>query len=687
MAERLRIPGERTAVVRLGVDPEGFPEAPKSAANDGRASAGRGEAPVTIGFFSRIAPEKGLDRPGASRGPPRRRARDTAPPGPGRRLDGGGGAPAVTSTKFGRSLRRSLETPTSTISGNRTGRGRSPFCGRPTWSRFRRRIPTEGASGDRGDDGGQPRWWRRARAPTPVSSTAPREACWPVRTSRGLCRRSLPARAAPGAAGLGGAPAPSGRSGRSTRWPGWPRMPKQPTSWRSGSGSGGPPDSAMPHPKPTPEAVAEARNASTNRCGRSSAGHFSEATGCPFWLDFRGRLDFDPLTAVRGFEDLQRFPPFEDGLAPRRPAAPVGFRSPTRGVRSSFSKPAGRPESPRAAWASRTSASTTKRFSEVLPDEHFPPGSNWLVLGPTGPRRLRLSVEHLAQFRGGIAFCLDLDPRWVVKVIRKGWNEHLMAYQQHVIDQALTILSAGHDIRWPVHHAEAARGRSACSSKTGAGRLPKPGVRGVFAGGTELTPQWTRFVTEELIEGVFLQPTYGQHAQWVWRRPAPRPRTTVTGSPTTRRCRAPCSKWWTPTPARWWTIRRNRPRPPHHPHPRAVHSRLPRARRRRAGTPVGPLPVGRGQRRTPVRETAGADDRRRLIRPGNDPPCRAARHAAAAKVRGGESAGPSQEQSRRIPLHSAPAVIRVPVLRWGQPYRSLETEFVAHFLTGEPVAK
>ena len=32
-------------------------------------------------------------------------------------------------------------------------------------------------------------------------------------------------------------------------------------------------------------------------------------------------------------------------------------------------------------------------------------------------------------------------------------------------------------------------------------------------------------------------------------------------------------------------------------------------------------------------------------------------------------------------------MIRVPVLRWGQPYRSLETEFVAHFLTGEPVAE
>ena len=37
-------------------------------------------------------------------------------------------------------------------------------------------------------------------------------------------------------------------------------------------------------------------------------------------------------------------------------------------------------------------------FSETLPDEFFPKGSNWLMLGPSGPRRLRLSVEHLAQY-------------------------------------------------------------------------------------------------------------------------------------------------------------------------------------------------------------------------------------------------------------------------------------------------
>ena len=69
------------------------------------------------------------------------------------------------------------------------------------------------------------------------------------------------------------------------------------------------------------------------------------------------------------------------------------------------------------------------------------------MLGPSGPRRLRLAVEHLAQHRGGICFCIDLDPRWVIKLIKKGWMEHLEAYKQHCIDQAITILGAGHDIK------------------------------------------------------------------------------------------------------------------------------------------------------------------------------------------------------------------------------------------------
>ena len=49
----------------------------------------------------------------------------------------------------------------------------------------------------------------------------------------------------------------------------------------------------------------------------------------------------------------------------------------------------------------------------------------------------------------------------------------------------------------------------------------------------------------------------------------------------------------------------------------------------------------------------------------------------------------SERNRERLP---APArlrrpVIRVPVLRWGKPYNSLETTTVSHFLTGEPIAE
>jgi len=39
--------------------------------------------------------------------------------------------------------------------------------------------------------------------------------------------------------------------------------------------------------------------------------------------------------------------------------------------------------------------------------------------------------------------------------------------------------------------------------------LKKAGIRGIFCGGTEMTPQFVRFAVEELLEGAYLAPTYG----------------------------------------------------------------------------------------------------------------------------------------------------------------------------------
>jgi hypothetical protein len=42
---------------------------------------------------------------------------------------------------------------------------------------------------------------------------------------------------------------------------------------------------------------------------------------------------------------------------------------------------------------------------------------------------------------------LDLDPRWVIKLIKKNQGEMAEKYKQHVIDQALTLLKAHSDIQ------------------------------------------------------------------------------------------------------------------------------------------------------------------------------------------------------------------------------------------------
>jgi len=235
--------------------------------------------------------------------------------------------------------------------------------------------------------------------------------------------------------------------------------------------------------------------------------HFSEETGAPFWLDFAKKLDFDPPSEVKTFEDLRKFPPFEDEWlrgGPVRRWVPKAFAD-----RPIFVfETGGTTGIPKSRVAIDDFRIDYELFSETLPEQHFPKGSNWLMLGPSGPRRLRLAVEHLAHHRGGICFCVDLDPRWVIKLINKGWNEHLNAYKEHVIQQALTVLEAGHDIRCLFATPKLLEGLALALEDRGT-TLREVGITGIFSGGTEFTPQWTRFAAEELLDGTYITPTYG----------------------------------------------------------------------------------------------------------------------------------------------------------------------------------
>jgi phenylacetate-coenzyme A ligase PaaK-like adenylate-forming protein len=238
------------------------------------------------------------------------------------------------------------------------------------------------------------------------------------------------------------------------------------------------------------------------------AWHFDPDKGTPFWLEKAKTLGFDPRKDVKGFDDLKKFGLFDDEWlrgGPVRRWVPKALQDKPLYVFET----GGTTGIPKSRVVVEDHWIDYEMFSATLPEKYFPKGSNWLMLGPSGPRRLRLAVEHLCQHRGGICFCVDLDPRWVIKLIKKGWMEHLKAYQDHVIDQAMTVLSANHEIKCLFTTPKLLDALANRLEKEGSS-VAKTGLTGVFCGGTEMTSQWIRFAIEELLgPDVYIAPTYG----------------------------------------------------------------------------------------------------------------------------------------------------------------------------------
>lgn len=232
------------------------------------------------------------------------------------------------------------------------------------------------------------------------------------------------------------------------------------------------------------------------------AWHFNPETGCPFWLDWAKGAKFDARKEVKSFADLVKFPHFEDDWlrgGPVRRWLPKGLADRPLYVFETGGS-TGVPKSRLQIDDFRIDYET---FSKTLSDQTFPRRSDWLMLGPSGPRRLRLAIEHLAQHRGGIAFCVDLDPRWVIKAIKRGEMNEANLYKQHCVDQALTILRSHDNIRCMFTTPKLLE---ALAEKID---LAHYGIKGIFCGGTELTPQFHRFAREELAPGIDFVPTYG----------------------------------------------------------------------------------------------------------------------------------------------------------------------------------
>lgn len=229
--------------------------------------------------------------------------------------------------------------------------------------------------------------------------------------------------------------------------------------------------------------------------------HFSPETGCPFWLDWAAK-NFDPRKEVETFEDIKKFPHFQDEwLRDLQPEVwvPKAFE----GLPYSIFETGGTTGMPKQRIGWHDYKVDYSEFSEKISDAHFPRGGAWLMMGPTGPRRLRLAIEHLANVRGSSCYFIDLDPRWVKKLISNKQFDQAKAYMEHVVDQAAIILKN----RKVTGLFTTPKLLEALSEKVD---IYAAGIRGVFCGGTTMLPQYVRFIVEEVLENrIGFYPTYG----------------------------------------------------------------------------------------------------------------------------------------------------------------------------------
>ncbi|MER8047308.1 phenazine antibiotic biosynthesis protein [Streptomyces sp. NPDC094032] len=170
--------------------------------------------------------------------------------------------------------------------------------------------------------------------------------------------------------------------------------------------------------------------------------HFDAETGSRYWLERAGRLGFDPRHDVRGVADLAFFPDLADELreVPVTDLVPRGYGGGVRLVNVFDS--GGTTGAPKRVvqlddWVAHSTAHVDRR----LRAHGLPTGTSWLTVAPTGPHLVGDVLQRAARSLGGPALSVDMDPRWVRRLIAAGRAEEAEAYTDHLVEQCRRILA------------------------------------------------------------------------------------------------------------------------------------------------------------------------------------------------------------------------------------------------------
>jgi phenylacetate-coenzyme A ligase PaaK-like adenylate-forming protein len=234
--------------------------------------------------------------------------------------------------------------------------------------------------------------------------------------------------------------------------------------------------------------------------------HFNPETGSPFWLARARSLDFDPRTDVNSHADLKLFP----NVAPEYRGVPATDLIPRGyGPRPDvigFFESGGTTGAPKRVllmreWLERMIGAMSANFRA----HGVKPGANWLGIVPTGPHIVGELFRRSAAAFGGYSFTIDLDPRWVKRLISENRGQDAGAYAEHLIDQAAFVLRSQEIgvlmITPPLLERLALRDDLV--------QLVNEKVHAICWGGTQLDPDSRQLYKTEVFPGVALHGNYG----------------------------------------------------------------------------------------------------------------------------------------------------------------------------------
>lgn len=178
--------------------------------------------------------------------------------------------------------------------------------------------------------------------------------------------------------------------------------------------------------------------------------HFDKKSGAPYWLQKANEKKINVLKEIHTLEDFKRLFAFktrdemiqyEDDLRtrPLEDFIPKKVRSKTpwiwaaeTGGTTGIAK--------RGTWGSVYWDNILKFSDEMLDLHGVPRNENWLFIGPTGPHTTGRLLISIAENRGGMIYCIDMDPRIVRIYLAEGNDKAVKKYIEHIWSQVLPII-------------------------------------------------------------------------------------------------------------------------------------------------------------------------------------------------------------------------------------------------------